>query len=365
MLNSLRIKFIVAFIFCFFTKNGVAITPLLEQDIKHSVQNTKYPVLKNFVTDNAFIFSSSEKENLDFQLQNYETETTNQIVILTVNSLEGIPIEEYALKVFEINKIGQKDKDNGVLILFSKNDRKVRIEVGYGLEPYLTDFSCAKIINQLMIPKFKKEQYNNGILEATYKIIELLNNPELAQEYGKKETKSGSSLVSKIFFILFLLVFVSVGLLMFLFVHLDISTNVIEAFLTGKLGIFTFFFVLFRHIFLGVFVTAFIGMPIIAGVSILSDVDITREKVFSILIPIFSISLFTPFVLAIKNMIANRKRLKISFITKNDYTIFSSSGKSRGSSSYSSSSRSSSSSSSSSFSGGGGSSGGGGASGSW
>ena len=113
-------------------------------------QNTDRIVTINRVTDNATIFSTTERENLENVLINFEKKTTNQIAVVTINSLDGNTIENAALKIFNNNGLGQKDKDNGVLLLFAKNDRKVRIEVGYGLEHVLTDALSSRIIRQII-----------------------------------------------------------------------------------------------------------------------------------------------------------------------------------------------------------------------
>jgi len=146
------------------------------------------PILNKIVTDNASIFTDAEENSLTQKLTDFETKTTTQIVVLTINSLQGETIEGYALDVFNKNKLGQKNVDNGILILFSNFDRDVRIEVGYGLEAIITDALASRIIRQIMIPRFKEQQYFEGINEATSKIIELINNPELIEEFlAKKE----------------------------------------------------------------------------------------------------------------------------------------------------------------------------------
>jgi uncharacterized protein len=121
-----------------------------------------YPQLTEIVTDNANIFTSEELQGLRTKLIQFEDETTNQVVVLTINDLGYETIEEYANGVFNRNKLGQAGKDNGILILFSKNDREVRIEVGYGLESYITDAVASRIIRNTMIPKFKEEAYLPG-----------------------------------------------------------------------------------------------------------------------------------------------------------------------------------------------------------
>ena len=97
------------------------------------------PYLTGRVTDNAEILSETTRQSLTEDLKEHEERTSNQIAILTVPTINGESIEEYAVEVFEAWKLGQKDKDNGILIVVVPNDRRMRIEVGYGLEATLTD----------------------------------------------------------------------------------------------------------------------------------------------------------------------------------------------------------------------------------
>ena len=146
----------------------------------------EYPKLTEIVTDNARIFSQPQLEALRTKLYQFESETTNQLVVLTIDELGNETIEQYALEVFNQNKLGQEGKDNGILILFSKLDREVRIEVGYGLEPYITDAVASRIIRNTMIPRFKEENYFSGLDGATDQIIEFLNNPGALEEFKKE-----------------------------------------------------------------------------------------------------------------------------------------------------------------------------------
>jgi uncharacterized protein len=103
---------------------------------------------------------------LDQALSEYEQRTTNQIVVLTVKSLEGQDIESYSIAVAEAWKAGQKHKDNGAILIVAPNERKVRIEVGYGLEGVLTDAKSAQIIRNILAPRFREKNYYAGITAA-------------------------------------------------------------------------------------------------------------------------------------------------------------------------------------------------------
>ena len=171
-----------------------------------AVGQQKTPSLNAIVADNAHIFTGAEKEQLIDKLRNFETETTHQLVVLTIKNLNGESIEEYALNVFNKNKLGQKKLDNGILLLFSLEDRKVRIEVGYGLEPVITDALASRIIRTILIPNFKKENYYKGINEATSKIIEFINSPNLIDDFviQEEEIPTETSYVARFFTGIFL-----------------------------------------------------------------------------------------------------------------------------------------------------------------
>ncbi|SFB66835.1 Uncharacterized membrane protein YgcG, contains a TPM-fold domain [Flagellimonas taeanensis] len=196
-----------------------------------------YPQLTEIVTDNANIFTPEELQGLRTKLIQFEDETTNQVVVLTINDLGYETIEEYANGVFNRNKLGQAGKDNGILILFSKNDREVRIEVGYGLESYITDAVASRIIRNTMIPKFKEEAYFAGIDDATGQIIEFLNNPEALAEFNREiEAEGEMPWWGYVLFTLFLSIFIAAGV----FVFYKGYSGLVEMFrgiMVGKLGL--------------------------------------------------------------------------------------------------------------------------------
>ncbi len=162
-------------------------------------------LLSEIVTDNANILNDDEEKELKEKLTNFETETTNQIVILTIPSLHSESIENYTLNIFNENKLGQEKPDNGILLLFSLKERKVRIEVGYGLEHIITDALSFRIIENSIVPNFKQEKYFNGINEAVLKIIELLDNSDFTEELSSiKKEKKKTSIIKKLLINLFL-----------------------------------------------------------------------------------------------------------------------------------------------------------------
>lgn len=124
------------------------------------------PALNRRVTDNAGIMNQNDIDTLENYLENLENNTSIQIAVLTIKSLEGEDLASYSMKVYETWKLGQSGKDNGALLLVAYDERKVRIEVGYGLEGDLTDTKCGLIIRNVIIPEFKNGNYSRGIVQG-------------------------------------------------------------------------------------------------------------------------------------------------------------------------------------------------------
>lgn len=121
------------------------------------------PNLKGPVNDLAGVLSYDKKAEIENFLFGIEKKSDVQIVVLTIPSLEGENLEEYSLRVAETWQLGSKEKDSGVLLLVAVNDRKMRIEVGYGLEANLTDAAAGRIIRNIIAPKFKSKNFGTGI----------------------------------------------------------------------------------------------------------------------------------------------------------------------------------------------------------
>lgn len=127
----------------------------------------------DYVVDQTGTLSASEKASLISKLRAFDNQTSTQIVIVIINSLEGKTIEEKSIEIAEFNKIGRKGKDNGIFILVAKNDRKVRIEVGYGLEGILPDVRANNIIERDILPNFRAGKYYEGLDRAVNSIINI------------------------------------------------------------------------------------------------------------------------------------------------------------------------------------------------
>jgi uncharacterized protein len=141
-----------------------------------------FPKLTGRVVDTAGLLSAQDQAALTQKLQTLEQATSRQLVVATVPDLQGYPIEDFGYQLGRAWGIGQKGANNGVILLVSKNDHKVRIEVGYGLEPILTDALSSQIIQDRMIPEFKKGDYAAGINAGVDAIAQQLQAPPEAQE---------------------------------------------------------------------------------------------------------------------------------------------------------------------------------------
>lgn len=129
------------------------------------------PPLKGRVNDHARILSPTVHQLLSERLAAYEQKTGHQLAVLTVPSLSGDPIEDYSIRVVEAWKLGKKGADDGILLLVASGDRKMRIEVGYGLEGSLPDAAAGRIVRDVMAPHFKRGDFDGGVLAAVNAIF--------------------------------------------------------------------------------------------------------------------------------------------------------------------------------------------------
>ncbi|HPO56222.1 MAG TPA: TPM domain-containing protein [Ignavibacteriaceae bacterium] len=149
--------------------------------------SSSYPVLKMYATDLTGTLSRAELNALERKLVTFHDSTSTQLVFLMISTLDGGAIEEYSYQVAATNKIGTKENNNGVLLLIAKEDRKLRIEVGYGLEGVLTDATSSYIIRNEIIPFFKNGEYFEGINGGLNAIIAVT-----AGEYKKVKEEEDS-----------------------------------------------------------------------------------------------------------------------------------------------------------------------------
>jgi uncharacterized protein len=146
-----------------------------------AAQTLTFPALTGRVVDEAGVLDDAARTALTRSLAELEQKTTDQLVVVTLKSLQGTSIEDYGYQLGRRWQIGQKDKNNGVLLIVAPNERKVRIEVGYGLEGALTDAVTKLIIESSILPRFKVADYPGGIKRGVEDIVQVLGGD--AQEF--------------------------------------------------------------------------------------------------------------------------------------------------------------------------------------
>ncbi|MFH1196087.1 MAG: TPM domain-containing protein [bacterium] len=167
-----------------------------------SFSQPEIPVLKYYATDLTSTLSSEQTNFLSNDLRIFDDSTSNQVVFLMISSLEGYPIEMFTYDVADKNKIGTKENSNGVLFFVSKNDRKMRIEVGYGLEGALPDALCSSIIRNEVTPFFKKDEYYSGVLAG----LDAIKKATVGEYKRKPEEKDGNGFGIWIIIAIFILI---------------------------------------------------------------------------------------------------------------------------------------------------------------
>lgn len=173
-------------------------TPLAAQEVK-------IPKLLRRVTDFTNTLTQSERESLERDLAAFEDSTSNQLVVVMLPTIGDAAIEDFAMRIVEANRPGQKGKDNGILLLIAKDDRKLRIEVGYGLEGVLPDGLAGQIIRREITPHFREGDYYGGIRAGVDAIMRATRNEYKAD---KRASSEGSPVATLIFLlIIFMLVF--------------------------------------------------------------------------------------------------------------------------------------------------------------
>src|SRR5918993_2497506 len=143
-----------------------------------------FPQLTGRVVDAANLLKPEERAALEAKLKAHEDKTTDQVVVATLRSLEGTEIEDYANRLFRHWQLGQKGKDNGALLLVAPQERKVRIEVGYGLEGALTDALSKVIIATAIAPQFQKGNFAGGIDAGVDAMLSILTGD--AEEWQRR-----------------------------------------------------------------------------------------------------------------------------------------------------------------------------------
>ncbi|MBZ0203594.1 MAG: TPM domain-containing protein [Ignavibacteria bacterium] len=167
--------------------------------------------IRTYVTDKTGTLTSTQIQSLETKLSNFDKETSTQVVVWMIPTLDGGSLEDKSYEIAEQNGIGQKGKNNGVLLFIAKDDRKLRIEVGYGLEGALTDALSSQIIRKEITPSFKKGNYYEGILAGVDAIMKATKG-EYTADKKEDDGIDGSSICcipipALIFFVIFFFIF--------------------------------------------------------------------------------------------------------------------------------------------------------------
>lgn len=208
-----------------------------------------FPSPTNYVTDTANVIDSQTESQLNSLINNFEKNTTVEIVILTIDTLDGEPIEDYAVKLFEDWGIGKKDINNGLLILVAVQDHEYRIEVGYGLEGTIPDSLAGRIARENMVPYFKEDNYGEGIYSATLEYMSYIEgDPFVVSQYQDSSDDYSSEDLGtfKILFPIFVVIILST---VFIISSIMSKTKKSKSRFAGILFTFFFLYFLFGAIF--------------------------------------------------------------------------------------------------------------------
>ena len=150
-----------------------------------AVAQVAVPPLSGRVTDQTSTLNAEQKSTLEQTLQTFETKKGSQIAVLIVPTVSPETIEQYALRVAEQWKLGRKKVDDGAILVIAKNDRKLRIEVGYGLEGALNDATSKRIISEIISPRFKEGDFFGGITAGVDQMMKVIDGEPLPASIGK------------------------------------------------------------------------------------------------------------------------------------------------------------------------------------
>jgi uncharacterized protein len=174
----------------------------------HAADLAPVPQLQSPVTDQTGTLTADQRNRLDQRLRAFEAKKGTQIAVLIVPGTQPESIEQYSMRVVEAAKLGRRKIDDGILLLVARNDRAVRIEVGYGLEGAVPDVLANRIIEQVIVPRFRASDYYGGIDAAVTRLIALIEGEPLPAPERKPAMPSGHGIGS---FLPILLMLVFVG----------------------------------------------------------------------------------------------------------------------------------------------------------
>ena len=162
------------------------------------------PKLKTRILDQANLIDATLEKKINQLLAGHEKASSNQVIVVTLKDLQGYNIEHAGVEMGRAWGVGQKDEDNGILLILAEKERKVRIEVGYGLEGVMTDAVSATIIQEYILPRFKTGDFSGGLLIGTQAIVAALGGEVIAPVAKNKRSSDGSGLPSIIFMLIFM-----------------------------------------------------------------------------------------------------------------------------------------------------------------
>lgn len=157
---------------------GIGLVVCLALLLPGATAAKEVPYLSGRIVDEAGLLPPDEAQRIEDELRRLEEETGVQVAVLTVESLEGEVLEDYSLRVAETWGLGQAEEDNGVLLLVARDDRKLRIEVGYGLEGRLTDAQAGRIVRNAIVPRFKAGDFDGGVAAGVDSIVGAVRGEE-------------------------------------------------------------------------------------------------------------------------------------------------------------------------------------------
>jgi uncharacterized protein len=165
------------------------------------------PPLRGRVNDYAGVMSQEQTRSLETRLVQFEQETGHQVAVLTIPTLEGEDIEGFSIRVAENWQIGKKGFDNGVILVVAVNDRRLRLEVGYGLEGVLPDAIAKTITSNYIVPRFRAGDYAGGIISGIDAVLKVIKNEPLPESARKRGGEQGPELSSIVMLVITLALF--------------------------------------------------------------------------------------------------------------------------------------------------------------
>ena len=202
--------------------HATALTPALRRRVRFAIlpalvgfflisavhagaQEVPAPALANYVTDQAGALPPDVTAALNQKLAAFERETSTQIAVVVLPTLGGEPLEDASYRFVQKNKLGKKGKDNGILLLVVRDDRKIRIEVGRGLEGVLTDALSSQIIRKEIVPHFRANDYPSGIVAGVDALMRATRSEYTADPESSKGTGPGIGTIVTMLVVIFIL----------------------------------------------------------------------------------------------------------------------------------------------------------------